>query len=100
MVTENREKQIMDICIYVKSNTGGYSDYDSCNLLLQRLNSEQMPYLPKIGEYISIMEPVNSYDETSVKKEFHDYLVTEIHHNIIDGSVYIEIFVIPIGRSV
>lgn len=87
----------MEISICVKSNTGGYYDYDDCNLLLKKLNSEQMPYLPRVGEHLNILEYV---ERNSPRKEYHDYLVTEICHDIGEEPVDVIIYVVPIGRAI
>lgn len=87
----------MEISICVKSNTGGYCDYDDCDLLLKKIDSEQMPYLPRVGEHINILEQV---ERDSDRKEYHDYLVTEICYDVAEKPVDVRIYVVPIGRAI
>lgn len=92
----------MNISINIKSGTGGYFDYDGCDLCLKEIENENFP-IPRIGESIDILED-NDKKETNSKgnvfKVYHQYLVSDIHYWISDSSYGVTIYVLPIGRNV
>lgn len=93
----------MTISIYIKSGTGGYSDYDGCDRLVKEFKNSKFP-IPRINESIEILEP-NDAKRTNqngeVLKEYHQYLVTDVRYWIIDEERNgVSIYVVPIGRSV
>lgn len=92
----------MDISIYVKSGTGGYNDYDDCDLLLKRLSTDIFP-IPRIGESIDILED-NDEKKTNpdgaILQEFHEYLVTDVRYWINGDNGGVSVYVVPIGRHV
>ena len=93
----------MTISIYIKSGTGGYSDYDGCDMLVKELKNSNFP-IPRIHETIEILEP-NDTKKTNqageVLKEYHQYLVTDVRYWIIDEKKNgVSVYVLPIGRSV
>ena len=96
----------MKISIYVKNGTGGYDSHDDCDFLVKRIESKDFP-IPRIHESINILEPNDSNilnpNDGKVAKTFHQYLVTDVHYNIVDEPDYeddVNIFVVPIGRRV
>ena len=92
----------MMMSVYVKSGTGGYSDYDGCDLLVKVIPTDTIP-VPRIGESIDILED-NDDKKTNAKgeilKEYHSYLVTDVHYWVCDNSGGISVYVVPIGRRV
>ena len=92
----------MVISINVKSGTGGYSDYDGCDLCIKEIESENFP-IPRIGESLDIMEDNDrkrTNDKGKILQEFHTYLVTDVRYWLCDDDYGVTIYVIPIGRSV
>lgn len=93
----------MTISIYIKSGTGGYSDYDGCDRLVKEFKDTNFP-IPRINETIEILEP-NDAKRTNqngeVLKEYHQYLVTDVRYWIGHNDRYgVNVYVVPIGRSV
>lgn len=91
----------MTISINIKSGTGGYYDYDGCDMHIKNVSTNNFP-IPRIGETIEILEDndkkrMNAKGE--ILKEYHDYLVTDVKYRIIPNGNYVEVYVIPIGRS-
>lgn len=79
----------MRIQFSVKSNTGGYYEYNDCDLLLKTIDSD---IIPRIGETVKLYET----NETG-KKERHDYLVREVQYLIDDDYCEVTVYVIPVG---
>ena len=92
-----------NISILVKSGTGGYYDYDNCDLRLKTIEYDDFT-IPRIGETIRILEDNDSGRISEITKEpvqeMHKYLVRDIEHWIADENHGIDIYVVPIGRSV
>ena len=92
----------MYISINIKSGTGGYYDYDGCDLCIKEIEYENFP-IPRVGESIDILED-NDEKKTSSKgkvlKELHKYLVNDICYWIVDNDYGVTVYVVPIGRSV
>lgn len=92
----------MNISIYIKSGTGGYFDYDGCDLRVASIEKENFP-IPRIGESIDVLED-DDKKRTNLKgeiiKKYHQYLVTDVHYWISDDNHGVAIYVVPIGRSV
>lgn len=92
----------MNMSIYVKSGTGGYSDDDGCDLLVKKIEDPNFP-IPRIGESIDILEKTDSLDWKDANgdpfKEYHQYLVTNVRYWIGNDSFGVDIYVVPIGRS-
>lgn len=60
--------------LHVKSGTGGYSDYDACDLsIFREIEAET---LPRIGEKISFIQKVKEQYVTRF------FLVTDINYHI------------------
>ena len=92
----------MIISINIKSGTGGYYDYDGCDLCLKKIENENFP-IPRIGESIDILEDNDKKKTNSrgdVFKIYHQYLVSDIRYWISDNSYGVTIYVLPIGRNV
>ena len=91
----------MNISINIKSGTGGYYNYDGCDLCLSEIKNENFP-IPRIGESIDILEN-NDKKKTNSKgdilKEYHQYLVSDVRYWIADNSYGVTIYVLPIGRN-
>ena len=92
----------MNISVCIKSGTGGYYDYDGCDLCLKKIEYENFP-IPRIGETIEILEE-NDEKRTNYKgevlKEFHQYLVRDVRYWMADNTYGVTIYVVPIGRKV
>lgn len=95
----------MDISIYVKSGTGGWHDDDGCDFLVKRIEVPNFP-IPRIGESMDILEKTDDKEWKDAKdangnpyKEYHQYLVTDVRYWVGDDSFGINIYVVPIGRS-
>lgn len=81
----------MKVYVCIKSGTGGYSDYDNCDLHIQTLEVSETP---RVGDTISI---------NCSNKPIKSYLVREVnrHYNIPeeneswDGCEFITAYVIP-----
>lgn len=92
----------MKISINVKSGTGGYCDYDGCDLLLREIEDDKFP-IPRIGETIEIFE---DNDDGKINaggtrlQEFHNYLVTDVRYRITESAYGVTVYVVPIGRAV
>lgn len=92
----------MNISINIKSGTGGYYDYDGCDLCLKEMTHENFP-IPRIGETIDILEDNDNKTTNSrgeVLKVLHQYLVNDVNYWISDNAYGVTIYVVPIGRSV
>lgn len=93
----------MNISIYIKSGTGRYSDINDCDMLIKEFKNTSFP-IPRIGESLEILEPNDAKrinKNGKVLKEYHQYLITDIHYWIIDEEKNeVSIYVVPIGRSV
>lgn len=92
----------MIISINIKSGTGGYYDYDGCDLCLKKIENENFP-IPRIGESIDILEDNDKKKTNSsgdIFKIYHQYLVNDIRYWISDNSYGATIYVLPIGRNV
>ena len=91
----------MNISVNIKSGTGGYYDYDDCDLCIRKIKYENF-LIPRIGESIDILED-NDKKKTSSKgdvlKEYHQYLVRDIRYWVNDNDYGVTIYVVPIGRS-
>ena len=90
----------MIMSVYVKSGTGGYFDYDGCDLLVKEISTDIIP-VPRIGETLDIWE--NNDDENTdskgeILKEYHNYLVTDVCYWVQDNCGAIAVYVVPIGR--
>lgn len=88
--------------ILIKSNTGGYSEYDDCDFLVKRIEDDKFP-VPRIGETIQIQEDNDEGKTNSngiVFQEYHDYLVRDVIYWLDDNDYGINVYVVPIGRSV
>lgn len=83
----------MSILINIKSGTGGYYNYDGCDLCLREIKNKDFP-IPRIGESIDILENDDNL------KEYHQYLVSDVRYWIADNSYGVTIYVLPIGRNV
>ena len=92
----------MNISINIKSGTGGYYDYDGCDLCIKEIKNDKFP-IPRIGESIDICEE-NDEKRTNSKgkilNEYHQYLVTDVHYWISDNAYGVVVYVVPIGRSI
>lgn len=92
----------MNISINIKSGTGGYYDYDGCELCMAEVKHENFP-IPRIGESIDILED-NDEKKTNYKgevlKEYHQYLVNDVRYWISNNNYGVTIYVLPIGRKV
>lgn len=96
----------MIISIYIKNGTGGYNNHDGCDYLVKKIESTSF-MVPRIHESINILEPNDSGlinpNDGNIAKTFHQYLVTDVHYNIVDDADYecdVRIYVVPIGRRV
>jgi hypothetical protein len=91
----------MNISINIKSGTGGYDEYDGCDFCVKKIEYENFP-IPRIGESIDIRED-NDKKIANIKgeilKEYHEYLVTNVHYWIADNSYGVTIYVVPVGRN-
>lgn len=91
----------MTISINVKSGTGGYYDYDGCDLRLKKMENSNFP-IPRIGESIEIWEDDDkkrTNDKGIILKTYHQYLVSDVRYWIIDEKYGVTVYVIPIGRN-
>ena len=92
----------MNISICVKSGTGGYYDYDGCDLIIKEIDNSSFP-IPRINETIEILEN-NDKGHTNSKgeilKEYHEYLVRDVRYWISDSCHSIKVYVVPIGRNI
>ena len=89
----------MDISVNIKSGTGGYFDYDGCDLCV--IKNDNLP-IPRIGEVLEILEDNDKKTTNSkgvILKEYHQYLVTDVHYYIVNDDYDVTIYVVPIGRS-
>ena len=93
----------MIISINIKNGTGGYTDCDGCDFCVTKMICENFP-VPRAGEILELLEDNDKKIANSngkVLKEYHQYLVTNIHYWINDTLDYgVTIYVVPIGRSV
>lgn len=92
----------MDISISIKSGTGGYYDYDGCDLCVTNIENENFP-IPRIGETIDVLEDNDKKRKNfdgKIIREYHQYLVTNVCYCISDNDYDVTIYVVPIGRSV
>lgn len=91
----------MNISVNIKSGTGGYYDYDDCDLCIRNIKYENFP-IPRIGESIDILED-NDRKKVNLKgdilKEYHQYLVRDIRYWVNDSDYGVTIYVVPVGRS-
>lgn len=92
----------MNISICVKSGTGGYYDYDGCDLIIKEIDNAYFP-IPRINETIEILE--NNYkghtnSKGEILKEYHEYLVRDVRYLINNSYHSVKIYVIPIGRNI
>lgn len=91
----------MTISINVKSGTGGYYDYDGCDLRLKKMENSNFP-IPRIGESIEIWEDDDkkrTNDKGIILKTYHQYLVSDVRYWITDEKYGVTVYVIPIGRN-
>lgn len=91
----------MTISINVKSGTGGYYDYDGCDLRLKKMENSNFP-IPRIGESIEIWkddDKKRTNDKGIILKTYHQYLVSDVRYWIIDEKYGVTVYVIPIGRN-
>lgn len=91
----------MTISINVKSGTGGYYDYDGCDLRLKKMENSDFP-IPRIGESIEIWEDNDkkrTNDKGIILKTYHQYLVSDVRYWIADEKYGVTVYVIPIGRN-
>ena len=92
----------MIISINIKSGTGGYFDYDGCDLCVTEIDDKNFP-IPRIGESIEIAEDNDKKITNAagrVLQEFHQYLVNDICYWVNDKNYGVTIYVVPIGRMV
>lgn len=92
----------MNISINIKSGTGGYYDYDSCDLCIKEIKDDNFP-IPRIGESIDILEKNDAerkFQNGKFLKELHQYLVTDVHYWMNENNYGVTVYVVPIGRSV
>lgn len=88
--------------ILVKNGTGNYSEYDGCDFLVKRIENDKFP-IPRIGETIQILEDNDEKQTNSngvIFQEYHDYLVRDVVYWVADNNYGVNVYVIPIGRSV
>lgn len=93
----------MKIQFKVKSGTGGYFDYEACDLLLKTV---RMGVVPRIYEKVEIIEDNDAgrkNESGQVLQESHEYLVTDVIYCL--GTGYgedreVKVYVVPIGRSI
>ena len=91
----------MNMTINIKSGTGGYYDYDGCDLCVKEITCENFP-IPRIGESIEVSEDNDKNQINSkgkILKEFHQYLVNDVRYWISDNNYGVTVYVVPIGRS-
>ena len=93
----------MIIDVYVKSGTGGYSDYDGVDRSIIQIENDTFP-IPRIGESIEVLEKNDkglTDGSGNVCKEYHQYLVTDVRYWIVDSNKNgVSIYVVPIGRTI
>lgn len=92
----------MNISINIKSGTGGYYDYDGCDLCIKKIKDDNFP-IPRIGESMDILEKNDAERQNpngKFFKEYHQYLVTDVRCLIDENSHGVTVYVVPIGRSV
>ena len=93
----------MKIQFKVKSGTGGYFDYEACDLLLATVS---MAVVPRVHEKIEIIEDNDAGRKNAsgqVLQEPHEYLVTDVIYCLGDGygeGRAVKVYVVPIGRSI
>lgn len=79
--------------VSLKSGTGGYFDEDDCDCLVKKITT---PFLPRIGETISIMVPIKDNC-----KGYQNFLVQDIKYWYFDEAENgITVYVIPINTLV
>lgn len=91
----------MNISVNVQSGTGGYFDYDGCDLCVATITHENFP-IPRTGEILSFLEDNDKKVANSsgvILKEYHQYLVTSILYWVNDNDYGVTIYVVPVGRS-
>lgn len=92
----------MNISINIKSGTGGYYDYDNCDLCIKEIKDDKFP-IPRIGESIDILEKNDAerkLQNGEFFKEYHQYLVSDVRYWISDNTYGVTVYVVPIGRNV
>ena len=94
----------MTISIYIKSGTGGYSDYDGCDRLVKEIEDANFP-IPRIHESLEILEPnddkIINPNTGEIAKTYYQYLVIDVHYWVGHNDRYgVNVYVVPIGRSV
>ena len=91
----------MNISINIKSGTGGYADYDGCDLCVAEITHENFP-IPRIGEILELLEDNDKRIANSngvILKEYHQYLVANVHYWIANNDYGVIVYVVPIGRG-
>jgi hypothetical protein len=91
----------MNISINIKSGTGGYYNYDNCDLCVKKITYENFP-IPRVGEILELLEDNDKRITNSngvILKEYHQYLVNNVNYWISNNDYGVTIYVVPIGRS-
>ena len=65
------------------------------------ITHENFP-IPRVGEILELFEYNDRKisDNETILKEYHQYLVTNIHYWVSDNNYGVVIYVVPIGRNI
>lgn len=88
----------MELSINIKSGTGGYADYDGCDMIIKRITSANL-YVPRIGETIKIFTDCKTCAD-NLAPTVIEYKVIDVVYDIYSENCDVIVYVVPIGRSI